>query len=293
MMMNEMRYAIITNPASGNMTADMKLSILAEAAAILDSEIYGLDTDTAEDLSLCAQQLINNCDVLVIAGGDGSLSDIINAIDTARVPVAYLPLGTANAMRYALNYKGNLADISMRIKEGGIHRYDLIDCDGKKRAFMTSVGIEGTVAQLRNQYIDRGATGIKTYIKSVIHAYFKTYKRAAATITVDGTNFEVKNLLSLMVVKQPYYGFGLNVMPEARFDDQQLHIRWVNSGLFKCMVGAATSLTIGNRTGHYCPGRRVAIELEHPLFNQIDGNEGWRDDSFTFTVLPNALKIKF
>ncbi len=74
MMMNEMRYAIITNPASGNMTADMKLSILAEAAAILDSEIYGLDTNTAEDLSLCAQELINHCDVLVIAGGDGTLS---------------------------------------------------------------------------------------------------------------------------------------------------------------------------------------------------------------------------
>ncbi len=140
---------------------------------------------------------------------------------------------------------------------------------------MTSVGIEGTVAKLCNQYIAQGATGIKTYIKSVIHAYFKTYKRAAATITVDGTNFEVKNLLSLMVVKQPYYGFGLNVMPEARFDDQLLHIRWVNSGLFKCMVGAAASLTIGNRTGQYRPGRRVTIELEYPLFNQIDGNEGW------------------
>jgi diacylglycerol kinase family enzyme len=292
-MINEMRYAIITNPASGNMTADMKLSILAEAAAILDAEIYGLDTVSADDLSQCAQELINHCDVLVVAGGDGTLSDIINAIDTARVPVAYLPLGTANAMQYALNYKGNLADISMRIKEGGIHRYDLIDCDGKRRAFMTSVGIEGTVAQLRNQYVAQGATGIKTYIKSVIHAYFKTYKRAAATITVDGTNFEVKNLLSLMVVKQPYYGFGLIVMPEARFDDQQLHIRWVNSGLFKCMVGAAASLTIGNRTGHYCPGERVTIKLEHPLFNQIDGNEGWSADVFHFGVLPKALKIKF
>ncbi len=71
MMMNEMRYAIITNPASGNMTADMKLSILAEAAAILNAEIFGLDTDTAEDLSLCAREIINHCDVLVVAGGDG------------------------------------------------------------------------------------------------------------------------------------------------------------------------------------------------------------------------------
>ncbi len=138
MMMNIMRYAIITNPASGNMTADMKLSILAEAAAILDAEIFGLETDTADDLSLCAQELINHCDVLVVAGGDGTLSDVINAIDTSQFPIAYLPLGTANAMRYALNYKGNLADISMRIKKGGIHRYDLINCDGPLTAKLFS-----------------------------------------------------------------------------------------------------------------------------------------------------------
>jgi len=95
-----------------------------------------------------------------------------------------------------------------------------------------------------------------------------------------------------MVVKQPFYGFVANVMPEARFDDQLLHIRWVNSGLFKCMVGSAASLTFGKRTGQYRPGQRVTIKLAHPLLNQIDGNEGWCADVFHFTVLPKALNIK-
>ncbi len=80
---------------------------------------------------------------------------------------------------------------------------------------------------------------------------------------------------------------------------KKLRYVWNTSG-FKTdrkSVFPSVVLKIGlcrvNRTGHYCPGERVTIKLEHPLFNQIDGNEGWCDDSFTFTVLPNALKIKF
>jgi diacylglycerol kinase family enzyme len=37
-------------------------------------------------------------EVIVVAGGDGTFSDVINAIDTSRTPVAYLPLGSGNAM---------------------------------------------------------------------------------------------------------------------------------------------------------------------------------------------------
>lgn len=288
----EMRYAIITNPVSGKMTVDQKLSTLAKAAKILDAKIHGLDTVTADDFGQCARELATRFDVLVIAGGDGTLSDIINSIDTARTPTAYLPLGTGNAMQYALKYKGSLTDIAMRIRDGKIHKYDLINCDEKSHAFMISIGIEGTIIRLYDQYVAQGAAGFKTYFRAVVNSYFKEYKRTTARITVDDAMFEVKNLLSLLVVKQPYYGFGMNVVPRARFNDRQLHISCINSGLFESVIGGITAFTIGNRIGQYRTGRQLTVELERPLTMQIDGNEGWNADAFTFTVLPNALKIK-
>ena len=126
-----MRYAIITNPVSGKMTVDQKRTVLANASKILDAKIYGLDTITTDDFSQCARELATHYDVLVTAGGDGTFSDIINSIDTAHTTIAYLPLGTGNAMRHALRYKGSLADIAMRIRDGKIHKYDLINCDKK------------------------------------------------------------------------------------------------------------------------------------------------------------------
>jgi len=287
-----MRYAIITNPASGKMTVDQKRIVLAKAAEIFDANIYGLDTITADDFGQCARELATYYDVLVTAGGDGTFSDIINSIDTAHTTIAYLPLGTGNAMRYALEYKGSLADIAMRIRDGKIHEYDLINCDEKKRAFMVSIGIEGALIRLRNQYLAQGATGFKTYLRAAFNAYFREYKRTIATITVNDAIFDTENLLSLMVVKQPYYGFGMNVVPEARFDDRKLHILCINSGLFKCTIGVVTAFTIGNRIGKYCTSQKTSVQLERPLILQIDGNYAWKSDVFSFTVMPNALKIK-
>lgn len=288
-----MQYAIITNPVSGKMTVDQKLIVLEKAAKILDAEIHGLDTVTSDDLGQCARQLAASCDVLVAAGGDGTFSDIINSIDTSQIPIAFLPLGTGNAMRHALEYRGSLSHIAMRIRDGRVHEYDLINCDEKKRAFTVSAGIEGTLIRLRDKYLAQGSTGFKTYLRALFSAYFREYKRAAATIKVDDATFEVENLLTLMVVKQPYYGYGMNVVPRARFDDRQLHVVCMKSGIFKCAIGVATAFTIGNRIGRYLTCRQLDIRLERPLVLQIDGSSGWEADAFTFTVLPKALKIKY
>jgi diacylglycerol kinase (ATP) len=287
-----MRYAIITNPASGTMTVDQKRSALTKAAQILDAEIHGLDTTTADDLLQCAREIASRCDVAVIAGGDGTFSDIINAIDIAQTPLGFLPFGTGNAMQHALGYKGNLTDIAMRIRVGDIHDYDLIDCDGKRRAFTASVGLEGTIVRFWDQYCAEGCSGFKTYIRAFLKSYFRDYKRTTAKITVDDATVEVKNLLSLIVVKQPYYGFGMKVVPRARFDDGQLHILCNNSGFFKTLIGVATSFTIGNRIGQYHTTRQMTAQLDRTLLLQIDGNAGWDANAFTFKVLPKVLKIK-
>ncbi len=287
-----MRYAIITNPASGRMTVDRKRSELAKAAQILDAQIHGLDTGSTQELAQCAQGLAARYDILVAAGGDGTFSDIINAVDPAQTPVAYLPLGTGNAMRYALKYKGDLIDIAMRIRDGRIHNYDLINCDDKKRAFTVSVGIEGTVIRLRDRYVAQGAVGLKPYLKAVLRSYFKEYKHTDARITIDGEVFAMKNLLSLMIVKHPYYGYGMNVVPGARFHDGRMHICCLDSGLFKSLLGGITAFTIGNRIGQYYTGSRLTVKLDRPLALQYNGNSGWEADAFTFEVLPGALKIK-
>lgn len=286
------KFAIIVNPVSGATTAAEKRTVLEPAAAVLDAEIHGLDTSSPEELRQCARELSAQCDVLVAAGGDGSFSDIINAVDTAETPIAYLPLGSGNAMRYALGYKGGLVEIAERIRDGSIHQYDLIDCDNKRRSFTASLGIAGDIIRSREEYLNKGVTGLKAYLLAAIDAFFTRYRPAPAVLTLDDTPVKIDDLLILMVVKQPYYGFGMNVVPDARFDDGLLHVLFINAGLFTAAYGAFSSFTIGNRTGHYHTAEEVLFEADDPLPLQIDGNDAWDTGRISFRILPKALKIK-
>jgi diacylglycerol kinase (ATP) len=287
-----MHYAIIANPASGNLSLTKKRSVLARTAEILNAPVHGLEAATLEDFGRTAQDVAARCDVLVVAGGDGTLSDVINFIDTSRQPIAFLPLGTGNAMSWALGYRGRLSGIAKRIREGEIQEYDLISCDGKRKAFSASLGLEGTIIRLRDHYLAQGAKGSGAYVKAVFESYFKIFHPAHAWVTIDGEEIEIEALLSLMAVKQPYYGYGMRVVPDARFDDRRLHVLYANSGFFGFAAGVVTGFTIGNRVGRYRSGHHLDVRLETPLWLQIDGNQGWKNDVFTFEVLPKALKIK-
>lgn len=288
-----MHYAIVANPVSGGLSAEQKRCVLAKAAEILDAEIYGLDTSSADEFRRCAQRLAGRFDVLVAAGGDGTFSDLVNSIDTRHTAVGFLPLGTGNALGHALKYKGDLSRIARRLKHGSIHRCDLIDCDGKKRAFTASVGIEGETIRCWQHRRAEDGTGFKTYFNAFLHSYFRRYRRADAVIRLDRETFEVKNLLSLMVVKQPYYGFGMKVVPKARFCDRKLHTLCIGSGMIATFLGGLAAFTVGNPIGRYRTGSELTLHLDRPLVLQTDGSLGWSADSFSFGVLPGALKLKY
>ena len=86
-------------------------------------------------------------------------------------------------------------------------------------------------------------------------------------------------------------GIGIGNV-KARFDDGQLHILHLNAGLVTTCIAALTAFTGGNLLGTYQSGKTLTVSLDHPLVLQVDGNEGWEADSFSFTVLAQALKIK-
>jgi len=287
-----MRYAIVTNPASGNLSLSRRRKLLAVAARILEAGVYGIDTTSKREFLACARELAGKCDVLVVAGGDGSLSDTINAIDTKERPIAFIPLGSGNAMGHALHTRGSITEVATRIRKGQVQEFDLVQCDKSRLAYMVSIGLEGAVIKRRNEYKARGTSGFKAYLMAFLAAYFKDFKGIKAGIAINGRPYETNSLLSIMIMKQPYYGYGLKVMPGACFDDGRLHVRVLDSGWPTFLLGGTTALTIGNRAGFYRTAERVSVVLERPLLMQTDGEVAWEAKEFHFKVLPGALRMK-
>lgn len=126
-----------------------------------------------------------------------------------------------------------------------------------------------------------------------IRAYFKEYHPTDGILIMDGTIRKVKHILSLMVVKQPYFGMGLKTVPRACWDDAQIHTLTIPAKTHIALAALATGFTIGNRVGHYQGGKELEVRLHNPRSLQIDGEFGWDSDRFTFSVLPGAMRLKY
>ena len=87
-----MKFGIIANPKSGATSVARKAETLRKASQILggDTVLAGLDTTSREEFLLCAQDLAEKVDVMIVAGGDGTFSAIINAVGSDAV--SYTPL---------------------------------------------------------------------------------------------------------------------------------------------------------------------------------------------------------
>ena len=270
-----------------------RYALLKQAADLLSADIHGLDTASAEAFSQCAREQAQRCDVLVVAGGDGTFSLAINAVETPSTAMAFLPFGTGNALTYALGYRGGTEKTAARIRAGRTHSCDLIDCGGIKKGFMVSLGIDGAQIRRYEQYKRRGYGGLNAHIRAGLKAYFQDYRPTGAWITVDGASRRVRRLTSFMVVKQPFFGMGLQVVPRARWGDGHLHTLTLASGLPEIVGGLLTGFTIGNRYGDYRRGKTVTVKLNAPLTLQIDGDVGWPANRFTFSVLPGAIRLRY
>ncbi len=291
-MTDDTRYCVIANPVSGVLTMERRYALLKKIAAIFGARIKGLDTKSAEEFAQCLRDQAEKCDVMVVAGGDGTFSLAINTVDVSKTTLAFLPFGTGNALTHALGYRGGPLAVANRIRNGKMYRYDLIDCGGKRKSFMASLGIDGTAIKRYEKYRNMGYHGFHAHFRAVVSAVFHAYRPTGAWIRIDDKTIRMENLVSFMVVKQPFFGMGLKVVPHARWDDGRLHTMALSSGFFRIVAAFLQGFTIGNRVGDYRTGKRAMIELDRPLRLQIDGDLGWKSDRFDFKILTDALRIK-
>jgi diacylglycerol kinase family enzyme len=126
----------------------------------------------------------------------------------------------------------------------------------------------------------------------MLQTLFRRYNSFAATVGVDDKQLRIHNLLDVVIVKQPFYGYGLRMVPGARWDDGLLHMRFVSARVLSALGTLVTAAMVGNRVGPYLRGRHITVQLSRPCGLQTDGDVAWESDRFHFRVLPKAVKIK-
>ncbi|MDC7788317.1 YegS/Rv2252/BmrU family lipid kinase [Rhodoplanes sp. TEM] len=229
-------------------------------------------------------------DLVVIGGGDGTISTIVGAFAHRDGVLGLLPLGTANSFVKALGLPLALDAAVDVLCDGTAARVDLGVLDGRHFANAVAIGLPADIARGTphgvKRWIGRSGYLMVAAVRLARHRAFR------CTITHDGGTTTVE-ALDVRIANGGFQG-GVAVAPEAGVDTGDLLVRVIRGPSRRALVRTWRRALFGRPP---CPddnltlrSRAVAIATETPRAVSIDGEVVARTP-VRAAIAPGALRV--
>ncbi|MDT0167271.1 lipid kinase [Actinotalea sp. AC32] len=234
-------------------------------------------------------------DLLVVGGGDGSLSCAAGVVAHTRTVLGVLPLGTANDFARTLDVPADLAGAVATIAEGKVVDVDLGRADGRPFVNVASAGLSVGVTDALSPGLKKRLGPLAYPVAAVVA--FRHHRPFTARLEFpDGDHppLELDDLLQVSVGNGRHFGGGATVAPDADLDDHQLDVTVVEKGRLADHVSIAALLRTGrfieHDKVHHRATRTVRLVTDTPQRLNMDG-ELVGETPVTFTVERNAVHV--
>ncbi|HSR73148.1 MAG TPA: diacylglycerol kinase family protein [Kiloniellales bacterium] len=292
---------VIHNPTAGR----RRRRRLAAALQALEAGGCRIDlratTGPGDAEGLARDAAASGCDRLVVAGGDGTINEAITGLVAGgtRLPLALIPLGTANVLAAEIGLPRDPRTLARTILEGRPRRIALgriRPADGPPRVFamMAGVGFDAHAVAGLDPGLKRrfGKAAYYGEILRQLFAFpFPGYRGRVETPDGGTQGFEAA---SLVVAKGHYYAGAYVFAPEARLHEPLLHLcLFTRSGRLAALrYGLALQLGLLPRLKDFriVPATRVALDGPAGDPVQADGDLIARLPA-VFEVVPEALDL--
>ena len=239
-------------------------------------------------------------DLVIAAGGDGTVRCVAAELAGTDTPMGLLPLGTGNLL--ARNLDIGVDDPAQAVRAaltGTERRIDVVHVtvdeavDSDIFLVMAGLGYDaGMMADTRDELKDR--IGWLAYVDAGIRNL--PGKPVRTTISIDGGRPIQRRLRSVMGGNCGKITGGLEIFPGARIDDGLLDILtlapkgrlgWIGvvAGLLRRGKGKGTAV-------EYFQCKRAEVWADSPLEFEMDGDHLGEATHILFEMDPNALRIR-
>ena len=237
-------------------------------------------------------------DKLILGGGDGSISSVVDFLAYHGAVLGLLPLGTANDFARTLGIPsgfGRIPAACETIARGKVVDVDLGLIGDNYYVNLASAGLSVGVTQALTPRLKRNA-GALAYPLAAVKAFLKHEPFSAKLSFPDGDHetVEIERLLQVGVGNGRFYGGGMLVAPDSSMDDRSLDVYTVEIPRHRDLIGIARYLKsgdfiVGKAINHYRTSR-VVLQTKPELAVNVDG-ELVAHTPQGFSLAPNALKV--
>jgi diacylglycerol kinase (ATP) len=232
---------------------------------------------------------------LILGGGDGTVSSVVDFLADRGTLLGLLPLGTANDFARTLDIPEDIEEACKLIANGKVVDIDLGLAGDNFYVNVASVGLGVEATRALSPWLKK-STGPLAYPVAAIRAFLKHEPFSAKLTFPEGDHepVEYDRLLQVAVGNGRFYGGGMIVALESGIDDKTLDIYAIDLGRRRDLIGAVRYLKSGDfiKTDgvHNFRTPRVRLETDPDLPVNIDGEVVTRTPQ-DFSVAQNALNV--
>ena len=136
------KIAIIYNPNAGAAKKKRLEEIIKKLE--ISNQVDLFETTKPGDATEIAKKECENFEIIVAAGGDGTINEVINGIKND-TNLGIIPLGTANILAIEAGIKNDVESICKSIENGTTKQIFISNINNKKFFLMAGIGYDGDI----------------------------------------------------------------------------------------------------------------------------------------------------
>jgi diacylglycerol kinase (ATP) len=311
--------AVVFNPIKVKSKV-LKAAVKAAEAEAGWSKTLFFET-TVEDPGggVTAQALEQGADVVLAAGGDGTVRAVAEALRSSGVPLALVPSGTGNllARNLSLTLDNLVHSVNTafsgtdRAIDLGIVEAERADGSREEHAFLVMAGLGLDAQMIANTNPElKKRVGWLAYVDAIVRS-LRDHNKVRVRYSIDGSSVKSTSVNTVLVGNCGVLPGNLVLLPEAVIDDGifdivvfrpnnffgwlQIWVKvvWENGVLRRSQLGRQIiSLSRDVHALRYLRGSELTLRLEHPEEFELDGDPFGEAIALKAHVDPLALLVR-
>lgn len=288
-MNTQKNYILVVNPISGDVD---KTEIIDEAkkfAAKANIHLVIYETTGKKDESEIQKlQEKNNAERIIIAGGDGTIKMVAEAVENHEVILGILPAGSANGLSVDLNLPDSLEENLEIAFNSSYMEMDMISINGKKSLHLSDIGIN---AELIKNYENSSIRGKLGYALQAINTLAGLKAPFQAVIETHLGRIETEARM-VVVANSQKYGTGVAINPNGVMNDGKFEIVILkNLDLIVFSKILSGNMPVENGDVEIISTDKAVIMTDSPASFQIDGEYCGEVTRLEVEILPNQMRV--
>ena len=290
-----MKPYIIFNPIAGSVAKQSKTAL---AKLERFKPIIIRFTRQRGDAQRWSREAIRNgCRYIIVAGGDGTLNEVVNGIGRVSRPVrvGIVPLGTGNDFARTLGLPLKVDENIDILRSAKTKRIDIVRVQSNRARYFVNVsagGFSGIVRQKMTPAIKRN-WGPLAYVRGAAAALPKLHSYKTQIVLDDDE--EISSVLyNIVIANGRFVAGGLPIAPEADPGDGSLDVILIPKRSAPEMALLAAEIMLGKHVSNngviLRRAKKVTVRSRPKMWFNVDG-ELVGSVPAVFQILPRALSF--